>query len=151
MARVAIPIIKAKPIILLMRSPMSAVVVPVAEARHLFQEKRYAAEALMTDQAAELMRLIHELRFGARGLTRRREGHEVFWGGWRASVGPRKTRKKRKEDARARALPRNRARAQRSDARIRAAWLRTGQFLNDRDKIVRQESSSRRIEFDVGH
>jgi hypothetical protein len=86
MARVAIPIIKAKPIILLMRSPMSAVVVPVAEARHLFQEKRYAAEALMTDQAAELMRLIHELRFGARGLTRRREGHEDFFGGeWRAS------------------------------------------------------------------
>ncbi len=78
MARVAIPIIKANPIILLMRSPMSAVVVPVAEARHLFQEKRYAAETLMTDQTAELMKRNHELRFAARGLTRRREGHEVF-------------------------------------------------------------------------
>ena len=78
MARVAIPIIKAKPIILFMRSPMSAVVVPVAEARHLFQEKRCAAETLMTDKTAELMRLIHELRFGARRLTRRREGHEGF-------------------------------------------------------------------------
>ena len=57
----------------------------------------------------------------------------------------------RKEDARARALPRNRARAQRSGARILAAWLRIGQFLKDRDKILRQESSSLRIEFDVGH
>ncbi len=64
-----------------MRSPMSAVVVPVAEARHLVQEKRYAAEALMTDQTAELMKRNPELRFGARRLTRRREGHEGFLGG----------------------------------------------------------------------
>jgi hypothetical protein len=69
-----------------MRSPMSAVVVPVAEARHLSQEKRYAAETLMTDQTAELMKRNPELRFAARGLTRRREGHEDFFGGeWRAS------------------------------------------------------------------
>ncbi|MEQ1830176.1 MAG: hypothetical protein ABL921_29735 [Pirellula sp.] len=49
------PIIKANPIILLILSPMSAVVFPVAEARDLFQEKRYTAETLMTDQTAELM------------------------------------------------------------------------------------------------
>jgi hypothetical protein len=78
MARVAIPIIKAKPIILFILSPMSAIVVPVAEARHLVQEKRCAAETLMTDQTAELMKLIHELRFNARRLTRRRRGHEGF-------------------------------------------------------------------------
>jgi hypothetical protein len=33
---------------------------------------------LMTDQTAELMKVIHELRFNARRLTRRRRGHEGF-------------------------------------------------------------------------